>query len=82
MPRKEDVLEVFMNKFCTSCGAVLEEGQRFCGNCGKPVQGSGTAVSQPSVRKSTPDNAVGASTPDNAGVAMKFMNLMYQIVRA
>ena len=58
-----------MNKFCTSCGAVLEEGQRFCGNCWKPVQGSGTAVSQPSVRTSTPDNAAGASTPDNAGVA-------------
>jgi hypothetical protein len=32
-----------MSKFCTSCGAALEEGQQFCGSCGKPAQGNGTA---------------------------------------
>lgn len=24
--------------FCTNCGAKLDEGQRFCSNCGTPVQ--------------------------------------------
>lgn len=23
---------------CTECGAVLAEGQKFCGECGKPVE--------------------------------------------
>jgi uncharacterized membrane protein YvbJ len=32
-----------MNKFCPSCGNALEEGQKFCGTCGKPVEGSPTA---------------------------------------
>jgi hypothetical protein len=35
-----------MNKFCTSCGAALEEGQQLCGSCGKPAQG-GTAGAPP-----------------------------------
>jgi hypothetical protein len=26
-----------MAKFCTSCGAALEEGAQFCGDCRKPV---------------------------------------------
>jgi heme A synthase len=46
-----------MNKFCPSCGNALEEGQKFCGTCGKsaegsptagaPVQGSNTEAAQP-----------------------------------
>jgi TM2 domain-containing membrane protein YozV len=32
-----------MNKFCPSCGNALEEGQKFCGTCGKPAQGSPAA---------------------------------------
>jgi len=27
--------------FCTSCGARLQPGNRFCGQCGKPAQGTG-----------------------------------------
>ena len=36
-----------MNKFCAFCGTALEEGQQFCGSCGKPAQCSGTAGEQP-----------------------------------
>ena len=25
------------NRFCTSCGAKVSEGARFCANCGKPI---------------------------------------------
>jgi len=45
-----------MNKFCTSCGAALEEGQQFCGKCGKPVQGSDTPESQGAGTKA-PENS-------------------------
>ena len=27
--------------FCTSCGAKIDDGVKFCGSCGKPIQSSG-----------------------------------------
>ena len=36
--------------FCRHCGAKLNEGAVFCGECGKPVQ----EVKQPSAIESTP----------------------------
>jgi hypothetical protein len=53
-----------MSKFCTSCGAALEEGQQFCGSCGKPAQDSGTAETPP-VQTSAPVSL------DEANIAAK-----------
>jgi TM2 domain-containing membrane protein YozV len=35
-----------MGKFCTACGAALDEGQGFCAKCGKPVNGGEAAAGQ------------------------------------
>ena len=32
--------------YCTKCGKELQEGDRFCGSCGAPVNGSGGAQKQ------------------------------------
>lgn len=39
---------------CSSCGAALGEGARFCGHCGTAVQGAQTAQAAPSWTPPTP----------------------------
>lgn len=39
--------------FCDNCGAKIEEGQKFCTECGKPVQMNNSAPGDEDVTKST-----------------------------
>lgn len=50
-----------MAKFCTQCGAVLEEGSRFCGKCGAEIHDGGIRSPQ---NGQTPGGA-GASAAKN-----------------
>ncbi|MHB8753496.1 MAG: DUF2628 domain-containing protein [Candidatus Acidiferrales bacterium] len=56
---------VTANAFCTSCGAVIQNGTRFCGKCGNALAASAAAassgaVAQPQVQKPA-KNFVGLS---------------------
>ncbi len=42
-----------MAKFCTECGAAMENDRPFCPNCGKPVEGGNRDMFKEPVRKST-----------------------------
>ena len=51
--------------FCRFCGQPLEEGSRFCGNCGANVEGNGAGVGEGGAGQ--PQSAETPYTPPNDG---------------
>jgi predicted RNA-binding Zn-ribbon protein involved in translation (DUF1610 family) len=44
--------------FCTNCGAKVDDGIKFCGSCGKPVQPAGAQPAADSSQPEAPPQAV------------------------
>jgi|GEM_PF-3386173 len=49
-----------MSQFCVNCGALLQEGAKFCTICGTPIE---AAIDTEKLSQEAPDNA--AQQPDN-----------------
>lgn len=57
-----------MAKFCSQCGNLLEDGDKFCGNCGAPVE---AAPVKEKVQEKTPERTQETAPADAAAKEIK-----------
>lgn len=53
--------------FCTSCGANVDAGMKFCGKCGASMAGAAPAAAPPAAAASKPASAAPAPAPSKGG---------------
>jgi hypothetical protein len=60
-----------MTRFCISCGTALNDGARFCGNCGAPVPDPSDGMDAPPVEPPAPPPIIAADAmPDESTLEM------------
>lgn len=57
-------------KFCVHCGSQLGENEKFCKNCGAPIQGESSNAGQPQMNQPNQQGQV-FQTAATSGVAQK-----------
>ena len=56
-PAPASTIESSESKFCSSCGARLDEGARFCSKCGRPVSAPAKKLCPSCGKEDKPDDA-------------------------